>query len=202
MPNRYPARQILSSLISCPYMRPAQRTFTRAVENSGPTLIGKSYFAASAPKDIRQSANQSNALSERRCRNSSFRSLATIIRNMRMTVVEMRQISLDLFQKAVSHHVIADLHRRAEAFRIRAAMTFDDNSAQAQENAAIDLVRVHLLTQAVEGALGENIADLGKQRTAHGLTQQFRHLARRAFRGFECDIAGETFGHNHVHRAL
>jgi hypothetical protein len=45
-------------------------------------------------------------------------------------------------------------------------MTFDNNSAEAEENAAIDLIRVHLFTQAVKRALGENIANLGKQRPA------------------------------------
>src|SRR5690606_31042709 len=174
----------------------------RAVENSGPThnrqkLLHR--FGAEGYPAIRKSFKCTSWMA---LRNSSLRSLVTFTRNMRMTVVEMRQIGLDLFQKAISHHVIADFHRRTEAFGIRAAMTFDDNSAQAKENPAIDLVRVHFLTQAVERALSENIANLGKQRAAHGLAQQLRHLAGRTFRGLERDIAGETFGHNHIHRTF
>src|SRR5690606_7724785 len=69
-------------------------------------------------------------------------------------------------------------------------------------DAAIDLIWIHLFTQTVERTFGENITDLGKQRAAHSLAQQFTHLAGCTFRSLERDIAGKNFCHDDVYRTL
>ena len=74
------------------------------------------------------------------------------------------QIVFDLGLQAVADHIIAHIDGGCEPFGIGAAMALDDHAVQAEEDAAIDLAWVHLLAQAIERALGENIADLGHQR--------------------------------------
>ena len=81
-------------------------------------------------------------------------------------------------------------------------MALDDDAVEPEEHAAIDLARVHLVAQRVEGALGEEVADLGHQRAAHRRAQIGGDLPGGALGGLERDVAGEALGHHHVDRAL
>src|SRR5690606_27221376 len=103
--------------------------------------------------------------------------------------VILLQIPFDLVPEAVADHVVADIHRRGEALGIRAAMALDDDAVEAEEHAAVRLARVHLLAHAVEGALGENVAELGEPGTRHSRAQVFGDLPRRAFRRLQGDVS-------------
>src|SRR5690606_34006891 len=104
--------------------------------------------------------------------------------------------------QAVMNHVVADIDGGSKTDGIRTAMALDDNAVQAEKHAAIDLARIHLFTQHVEGALCENITNLGEEAAGDRLTQQRADLAGGAFGRLQRDIAGETFGHHDIHRAL
>ena len=73
---------------------------------------------------------------------------------------------------------------------------------KAEEHAAIDLARVHLLAQRVEGAAGEEIADPGHQGAAHRRAQIGGDLPGGAFGGLQRDVAGKALGHDDIDRAL
>ena len=83
-----------------------------------------------------------------------------------------------------------------------AAVAFHDDAIQAEKHAAIGLAHVHLLAQALEGAPGEHITDLGQQGAAHRGAQIFADLAGGALGGLQRDVAGKALGHDHVDRAF
>ncbi|MNL52670.1 hypothetical protein D3C87_1758640 [compost metagenome] len=72
------------------------------------------------------------------------------------------QILRDLRVQVVARHVISDIDRRGKAIGSSAAMAFDNDAVKAKEYAAVDLVRIHLLTQPVKRGFSQKIADLGK----------------------------------------
>src|SRR5690606_37951441 len=105
-------------------------------------------------------------------------------------------------EDAAANHLVAEFDRRRKAFLVRGAVALDDDAFQAEKDPAIDLAHIHLLTEPLEGAAREQIADPRHESAAHGGAQIFSDLARRSLRGLERDIAGKTFGDHHVHRAL
>ena len=80
-------------------------------------------------------------------------------------------------------------------------MAFNNHTLQSEQNTTIGFVRVELVTERLEGAAGEQIADLGLPAARHRIAQKIRHLARGAFGGLQRDVAAETFRHDHVSRA-
>ena len=80
-------------------------------------------------------------------------------------------------------------------------MAFDNHTLQSEQHTTIGFVRVELVPQRLEGAAGEQIADLGLPAARHRIAQKIRHLARGAFGGLQRDVAAETFRHDHVSRA-
>src|SRR4051812_19423724 len=99
-------------------------------------------------------------------------------------------------------HVVGDIDGARDAERVRAPMALDHDAVKAEEDAAVDLARVHLLAQRVEGLPGEEIADLGGPGPGHGAAQVLADLLCRALGGLQGDVAGEALGHNYVHGAL
>src|SRR6476661_2566790 len=81
------------------------------------------------------------------------------------------------------------------------ALAFDNQTFQSKQHATIGLVRIELLPERLEGAAGEQIANLGLPAARHRIAQKIRHLACGTFRGLQRDVAAETFRHDHVSRA-
>src|SRR6478735_1098559 len=104
--------------------------------------------------------------------------------------------------EAILGHVVADLDGGSDAFGIGAAMALDDDAVEAEEDAAVHTARIHLFAQHVEGALGEEVADLGKQRARHCSAQILTDLPRCTFGRLQSNIAREAFGHDAVDGTL
>ena len=102
----------------------------------------------------------------------------------------------------VARHVVAEVDRRSEAFGIGAAMALDDDAVEAEKHSAVDLAWIHLVLQCRERVAGEQIAELGEQRPAHGVAQIFAKLFGGSFGSFQGDIAGKAFGDHDVHGSL
>ncbi len=102
----------------------------------------------------------------------------------------------------VARHVVAEVDRRGEAFGIGAAMALDDDAVEAEKYAAVDLAWIHLVLQCRERVAGEQIAELGEQRPAHGVAQIFAKLFGGSFGSFQGDIAGKALGDHDVHGSL
>ena len=112
------------------------------------------------------------------------------------------QIRLDAVEQIVANHIVGQFDRRGETIRIGSAVALHNDPVQPQENATIRAPDIHLFTQAVESALGEDVADPGHQGAAHRGAQITRYLARRSFGRLQGDIAGEALRHHNVDRAL
>ena len=102
----------------------------------------------------------------------------------------------------MSHHLVAEIDRIGEAFGIGPAMALDDDPVEAEEDAAIGLARIHLVTQHLECIAGEQITDPRAQGPRHRAAQIRGELPRGSLRGLDRDVAREAFGHDHVDISL
>jgi hypothetical protein len=77
-------------------------------------------------------------------------------------------------------------------------VALDDDAVEAEEDAAVDLSRIHLVAQRANGVSREHIADAGHQGAAHGVAHIGRDLPRRSFGRLQRDISGEAFRDHHI----
>ncbi len=81
-------------------------------------------------------------------------------------------------------------------------MALDNDTIEAEENAAIDGAGVQLGANGVQRPAGKQSADLAHQRRGHGIAQISPDLPGRALCGLERNVAGEPFGDHHIDGAL
>src|SRR5579864_1150901 len=113
-------------------------------------------------------------------------------------VVMTAEREADFGQQLVAHNAVTNTDCRRETFRIGAAVALDDNAVEAQKHAAVRTPRVDALLQLAKRGAGEQIADARAERAAHGVPDVFTHLPRRAFGGFQSDVAGKAFGDDDI----
>src|SRR5579871_42095 len=108
----------------------------------------------------------------------------------------------DARPQLVAHHVVAKIDRRREPFGVGAAMAFDDEPIEAEENPTIDLAWIHLVPYRTECTASEQKSDPGRQGTAHRTAQILGKLFGGSFGSFQGDIVGEPFRDHDIHRPL
>ena len=94
--------------------------------------------------------------------------------------------------EVVLRHLARQIDGAGEPFRVGAPMRLDHQPVQPQEDAAIDLARIHLFSHQLEGGVGEEIAEPRSPRPRHGRAQILGHLPRRALRGLQRNVAGKA----------
>ena len=73
------------------------------------------------------------------------------------------QIAGDTLDQAAFSHVIADIERARKTDRVGAPMAFDDHAIQSQKHPTIDLARIELILESLEGAARKKIAKTGHE---------------------------------------
>ena len=89
-----------------------------------------------------------------------------------------------------------------ETTGIRAAMAFHRYAAEAQQDTAIHVARVHLRPQGLQARHGQCRADFCHQAGRKGLAHAAAQHAGNALASLQRHIASEAIGHHHVNGAL
>src|SRR6476660_5089420 len=116
--------------------------------------------------------------------------------------VEASNIGGKALHHAARRHVVGGVDGGGEARCVGPAVALHDNAVQPEENAAVQLARVHLLLEGTKGALGQRGAGASEKRPPHGCAKIFADLLSGSLGGLQGDVAGEAVGDHDVRSAV
>src|SRR6185437_9723782 len=108
----------------------------------------------------------------------------------------------DFGEQFMPHHLVSDVDGARKSFGIRAAVTLDHDAIETKQYSAVRSARIHLLADGPESRAREEVPQLARKRTAEFHLEELAKLPGSSLCGLQRDIAGEPFGHHHVHCAL